>query len=78
MKFSILTLGCKVNQSESDTIEHTLRASGHEPVGISDNPDICIVNTCTVTAKSDYQSRQCIRRALRTGAEVFVTGCYSQ
>ncbi|MGE5812431.1 MAG: tRNA (N(6)-L-threonylcarbamoyladenosine(37)-C(2))-methylthiotransferase MtaB [Ignavibacteria bacterium] len=39
---------------------------------------MCIVNTCTVTAKSDYQSRQCIRRALRTGAEVFVTGCYSQ
>jgi threonylcarbamoyladenosine tRNA methylthiotransferase MtaB len=47
-------------------------------VTLGDNPDVCVVNTCTVTAKSDYQSRQLIRRAGRAGAKVIVTGCYSE
>lgn len=78
MKVSILTLGCKVNQAESAAIEGTLRNSGFSIVSLSENPDYCVVNTCTVTSKSDYQSRQLIRRAVRTGAKVLVTGCYSQ
>ncbi len=79
MKISIKTLGCKVNQSESASIEGALRQSGHEIVPtFQDNPDICIVNTCTVTAKSDYQSRQFIRRAVKSGAKVIATGCYAQ
>jgi threonylcarbamoyladenosine tRNA methylthiotransferase MtaB len=78
MKFSIYTLGCKVNQSESDVIEGTLLDHGHSLVGLSENPDYCIVNTCSVTAKSDYQSRQLIRRALRSSARVIATGCYAQ
>ncbi len=78
MKIAIQTLGCKVNQSESSSIEALLRNSDHEIVGLQDNPDICIVNTCTVTAKSDYQSRQVIRRAARSGAKVIATGCYAQ
>lgn len=78
MKVSLLTLGCRVNQSESAIIEGNLSKRGCSIVGLSENPDYCIVNTCTVTAKSDYQSRQLIRRALRTGAKVIVTGCYSQ
>jgi threonylcarbamoyladenosine tRNA methylthiotransferase MtaB len=78
MKFSIHTLGCKVNQSESDVIEGNLLEHGHSVVPLSGKPDYCIVNTCSVTAKSDYQSRQLIRRALRTNAQIIATGCYAQ
>jgi threonylcarbamoyladenosine tRNA methylthiotransferase MtaB len=78
MKVSILTLGCRVNQSESDIIEANLKRAGWYITDLSGHPDYCIINTCTVTAKSDYQSRQLIRRAVRTGAKAIVTGCYSQ
>ena len=81
MRIAIKTLGCKVNQSESASIEGALREKGHEIVPMSqdtDEPDVCIVNTCTVTAKSDYQSRQLIRRAIKSGARVIATGCYAQ
>lgn len=76
MKFSILTLGCKTNQAESEYLSIELLKKGYKEVDLSGAPDICIINTCTVTSKSDYQSRQLIRRALRTGAKVIVTGCY--
>ena len=77
MKVSVLTLGCKVNQSESDDIESNLISCGSTIVPLLEQPDYCIINTCTVTAKSDYQSRQLIRRALRSGAKVIATGCYA-
>ena len=76
MKFSILTLGCKTNQAESEDLSRELLSKGFRCVDLKDSPDICVINTCTVTSKSDYQSRQLIRRALRTGAQVIVTGCY--
>jgi len=47
-------------------------------VSLQEEPDYSVINTCTVTAKSDYQSRQLIRRSLRSGAKVIVTGCYAQ
>ncbi len=78
MRFSILTLGCKVNQTESNYIENRLLRNSHCSVGLKNRPEICIVNTCSVTSKSDRQSRQLIRQALRTGARVYVTGCYSE
>jgi threonylcarbamoyladenosine tRNA methylthiotransferase MtaB len=78
MKVAILTLGCKVNQAESAFIAGGLSKRGLKVVDLSGKPDYCVINTCTVTAKSDYQSRQLIRRAVRTGAKVIVTGCYSQ
>jgi threonylcarbamoyladenosine tRNA methylthiotransferase MtaB len=78
MKISILTLGCKVNQAESSILEGSLIKLGHSIANLSEQPDYCVINSCTVTAKSDYQSRQLIRRAVRTGAKVIVTGCYSQ
>jgi threonylcarbamoyladenosine tRNA methylthiotransferase MtaB len=78
MKVSVLTLGCRVNQSESDIIEGNLKRLGWSKVGLTESPDYCVINTCSVTAKSDYQSRQLIRRAVRSGAKVIVTGCYSQ
>lgn len=78
MKVSILTLGCKANQAESSFIEANLRSQGCDVVELGENPDFCIINTCSVTSKSDYQSRQLIRRAHRAGSSVIVTGCYSQ
>jgi threonylcarbamoyladenosine tRNA methylthiotransferase MtaB len=78
MKVTVLTLGCRVNQSESSILEGTLKENGATIVNLSEQPDYCIVNTCTVTSKSDYNSRQLLRRASRTGAKVIVTGCYSQ
>lgn len=78
MKFSILTLGCKVNQAESYFLESNFIKYGWSVVPLSEKPDYSIINTCTVTAKSDYQSRQLIRRSLRSGADVIVTGCYAQ
>ena len=76
--FALHTLGCKVNQAESSLLEEQLLQKGNRIVSLSENPDFCVVNTCSVTAKSDYQSRQIIRRAVRSGAEVIVTGCYAQ
>ncbi len=78
MRVAILTLGCRVNQAESSVLEGTLKENGVTIVQLQDNPDVCIVNTCTVTAKGDYNSRQLVRRAARAGAGVIVTGCYSQ
>lgn len=78
MKVALLTLGCRVNQSESSVLEGTLKDSGISIVELKDNPDYCIINTCTVTSKSDHNSRQLIRRAVSTGAKVIVTGCYAQ
>ena len=78
MRIAIQTLGCKVNQSESSAIEGILKNENHEIVNYNDEPDVCIVNTCTVTAKSDYQSRQLIRKALKNGSKVIATGCYAQ
>lgn len=78
MRVALLTLGCRVNQAESAVLEGTLKENGVTIVELKDNPDVCIVNTCAVTSKSDYNSRQLIRRAARTGSKVIVTGCYSQ
>ncbi len=78
VKVSLLTLGCKVNQTETARMEGTLKGSGFQVVGLHESPDLSIINTCAVTAKSEYQSRQLIRRAQRAGARVIVTGCYSE
>jgi len=77
-KVAVLTLGCRVNQSESSVIEGTLKKHGVSIVTLEEHPDICIVNTCTVTEKSDASSKYLIRKAARTGAQVIVTGCFSQ
>lgn len=78
MNISVLTLGCKANQAESSIIEANLQSAGNNIVDLSEKPDICIINTCTVTMKSDYESRQLIRRARKAGSKVIVTGCYSE
>jgi len=78
MRVAIVTLGCKVNQSESAIIRGELMSRGYEIVDVKDRPGLCIVNTCTVTSRSDQQSRQIIRKAVRYGARVIATGCYAQ
>ncbi len=78
MRIAFFTLGCRTNQAESAHIEQILNAAGHQTVDSAIDADICIINTCSVTAKADYQSRQLISRALKTNAEVFVTGCYAE
>lgn len=78
MRIAIQTLGCRTNQAESLEIEAVLRSSGNNIVDISENPDLCVINTCTVTARADQQSRQLIRKALRNNSKVIVTGCYAE
>ncbi|HWR58994.1 MAG TPA: tRNA (N(6)-L-threonylcarbamoyladenosine(37)-C(2))-methylthiotransferase MtaB, partial [Thermodesulfovibrionales bacterium] len=78
MRVSVLSLGCKVNQAESLSIEADLRSIGWSVVNLKENPDFCVINTCSVTGSSDYQSRQLIRRAGNACSNVIVTGCYSE
>ncbi|HKI50842.1 MAG TPA: tRNA (N(6)-L-threonylcarbamoyladenosine(37)-C(2))-methylthiotransferase MtaB [Geothermobacteraceae bacterium] len=77
---SIATLGCKTNQHESVVMEEKLRLAGYELVDFSEGADLVVVNTCTVTAATDSQSRNLIRRARRMNIDcrVIVTGCYAQ
>lgn len=76
--FSIITLGCRVNQCESDEIAQGLTERGWENAPIGEIPSVVIVNTCTVTGESDRKSRQMIRRAASQGSHVVVTGCFAQ
>lgn len=78
MKIAIITLGCRVNQAESNKIGINLQRFGHKLVDNKDNPDICIINTCSVTSKSDCQSLQLISKITKTIPQVIVTGCYSE
>ena len=80
MRAAIYTLGCKVNQYETQAMEQELRRRGHELVDFEDSADAYIINTCSVTAVSDKKSRQMIRRARRhsPGAVVAACGCYVQ
>ena len=80
MKVAIYTLGCKVNQYETQAMEQELRARGHETVPFGQEADVYVVNTCSVTAASDQKSRQMIHRIRREHPEalVAVCGCWSQ
>jgi threonylcarbamoyladenosine tRNA methylthiotransferase MtaB len=80
MKVAIHTLGCKVNQYETQALERELEARGHVLTKFTEPADVYIVNTCTVTAVSDKKSRQAIRqaKARNPGALMAVCGCYAQ
>ncbi len=77
---AITTLGCKTNQLDSAVMEESLKNGDFRLTDFSDRADVYIINTCTVTHKSDFQSRQLIRRAKRQNpdAKVVVAGCYAQ
>ena len=80
-KFTIATLGCKVNQYESEALAQKLSDDGQWVI-LRDREiaDLCIINTCTVTQKASMQSRQAIRQAIRSNpkARIIATGCYAQ
>ena len=80
MKVAIYTLGCKVNQFETQALEGELTRRGHTLVPFDGPADAYVVNTCTVTSVSDKKSRNTIRRARKNnpGAVVAVCGCYAQ
>ena len=80
MKIGIYTLGCKVNQYETQAMEQELTARGHELVDFESPADAYIINTCSVTAVSDKKSRQMIRRAKKNSPDAVVAacGCYVQ
>lgn len=80
MKYIIYTLGCKVNQYETQAIEALLVSRGHKPCVEGEIADAVIVNTCAVTAEAGRKSRQAIHRLREEnpGAVAAVLGCYSQ
>jgi threonylcarbamoyladenosine tRNA methylthiotransferase MtaB len=79
-RVTLTTLGCKVNQFESAAFLSGLKEREVELVPFSQSAEVYIINTCAVTARAAQQSRQLIRRALRTNPEarLVVTGCYAQ
>ena len=80
MKYIIATLGCKVNQYETQAMEAVLAAHGHRRAEKGESADAVIVNSCAVTAESGRKTRQTIRRLSEEnpGAVIAVGGCYSQ
>lgn len=75
------TLGCRVNQYETQAMEEQFRNAGYEIKSFDDECDVYVINTCTVTAESDRKSRQIIRRTAKVKkptSVVVVCGCYSQ
>ncbi len=80
MKVAICTLGCKVNQYETQAMERLLRQRGHEIADFSQEADAYVVNSCSVTAVSDQKSRQALHRIRREhpGAVLALCGCYAQ
>jgi len=76
----VYTLGCKVNQYDSEAVSNLLEEAGYEIVGTDMKADVYIINTCTVTGISARKSRQMIRKAksLNEDSIVVVMGCYSQ
>lgn len=80
MKIYFYTLGCKVNQYETQAMSETLKAQGYEITDNSEDADIFIVNSCTVTATADKKTRQAVRRFKRSKPDsiVILTGCMPQ
>jgi len=80
MKIAFHTLGCKVNQYESEAIIEKFKTSGHQIVAETDEADVYIINTCTVTGLADRKSRQFVRkfRNMNANCLIVVTGCYAQ
>jgi threonylcarbamoyladenosine tRNA methylthiotransferase MtaB len=78
-KLRTVTLGCKVNQYETEYVREGLLGIGYQAAEDGEQAELCVVNTCTVTAEGDAKSRQTIRRLARRnpGAKIVVMGCYA-
>ncbi len=79
-KLAVATLGCKVNQYDTDSVVTQFLDAGYSVVDFNEVADVYLINTCTVTNLGDRKSRQMIRRAHKKnpGAKVVVMGCLSQ
>ncbi len=80
MTCAILTLGCKVNAYESEYIKEQFKTNNYDIVNIDDNPEVVVINTCTVTNQSDAKSRKVIRHAkkINPNAIIVVCGCAAE
>jgi len=80
MRISYFALGCKVNEYEAAAVVNRFLEHGYRLVDFHEETDVCIINTCTVTAMSDAKSRKIIRQAIRRNphAVIAVMGCYAQ
>ena len=80
MKVRFVTLGCKLNFAESSALGKELLKRGHQRASLSEVPDVCVVNTCSVTDAADHKDRQAIHQLHRKypNAIIIVTGCYAQ
>ena len=77
MKIHLQTLGCRLNQAESERVARGFRLAGHEIVRDAKDADLRIINTCTVTKEAGIDSRKAARR-LHRGQRIVVTGCHSE
>ena len=80
MKVAFTTLGCRTNQHDTAEMQVILEKEGYSIVNSSETADVYVVNTCTVTARSDYSSRLAVKKslAINENASVVFTGCYAQ
>ena len=80
MKIRFVTLGCKLNFAESSALGKELLSRGHQRASLNEVPDVCVVNTCSVTDTADHKDRQAINQLHRKypNAIIVVTGCYAQ
>jgi threonylcarbamoyladenosine tRNA methylthiotransferase MtaB len=79
-KVAFYTLGCKLNFSETSTIARNFEGEGFARVNFNENPDIFVINTCSVTDNADKKCRQIVKKALKINPDAFITmiGCYAQ
>ena len=79
-KVAFYTLGCKLNYSETSTISRTFEEKGYQKVDFTENPDIFIINTCSVTENADKKCHKIVReaRSISPNAYVAIIGCYAQ
>lgn len=80
MKISVISLGCKVNTCESESIATKLRLMGHTVVNEFESADVYIINTCAVTQEAEKKSRQCVARVRKynKNAKIYIIGCASE
>lgn len=79
-KVSFYTLGCKLNFSESSTLARSFEEAGYARVGFEDQPDVFVINTCSVTENADKKCKQLVRKAKEVNPQgyVAIVGCYAQ
>ena len=75
----LVTLGCKVNQYETQYVKELLETNGYREAGDEETAELCVVNTCTVTHEADAKGRQLVRRLAlaNPNAAIVVMGCYA-